>query len=129
MKDIDTSALTAQGYSEAPEWDGGFGKPFHWPNLLLAVAFFGALAALVVGKIAIRTGGLIMLASFIGLLLLWIFFRHSSPVSPVTGKKLAKYLNRHPKHGDAIAEVVYVDHEAKRFFCHVFLKNDSTPSG
>jgi hypothetical protein len=100
-----------------------FGKPYQYPNLVLAIIFFGAAIALLLEKASLHTAGLIMLASGLGLLLSWVFFRHSSPISPVTGRRLTKYVNRHPKQKDAVVEVVYVDHEAKRYFCHVFLKN------
>lgn len=129
MKKIDPSDLLGQGYAEASEWDHGFGKAYGWPSVILAVAFFAGLLVALQGRV--NLGGLIMLVSFVVILVLWCLFRHSNPVSPITGKRLTQYLSTSPTPRNAYAsdrtpiiEMVYVDHESKKFFRHVFVEND-----
>lgn len=129
MNKIDPSELISKGYAEAPDWDREFGKSYGWPNLILLVAFLAGFILVFRGQV--NLGGLIMLVSFVIILVLWCFFRHSKPLSPITGKKLTQYLStspipRDPYNPEAspIVEMIYVDHDSKRFFRHVFLEND-----
>lgn len=134
MQKIDPAELIGKGYAEARDWERDFGRAYGWPNLLLAAAFFAGLVLALRGHVDV--GGSTMLASFILLLVLWCFFRHSRPVSPMTGKRLTPYLSaspapRDPDQPDAapLVEMVYVDHDSKKFFRHVFLENDPVGSG
>ncbi len=134
MNKIDPSELIEKEYAEANDWDHDFGKAYGWPNLILALAFFTGVLLVFRGHTTL--GGLNMLASLVVILVLWCFFRHSKPVSPITGKMLTPYLStnprpRNPYDPDAspIVEMIYVDHDSKRFFRHVFLENDPIRSG
>lgn len=134
MNKIDPSELIEKGYAEAPDWGRDFGKAYGWPNLILALAFFAGLFVVFRGHTTL--GGIIMLASLAMILVLWCLFRHSKPVSPVTGKTLAQYLSANPRPGEKddpaagpLVEMIYVDHDSKRFFRHAFLENDPIGSG
>ena len=134
MQKIDPAELVGKGYAEARDWERDFGRAYGWPNLILAVAFFAGLVLALRGQV--NTGGLIALTSFIIMLVLWCFFRHSRPVSPITGKRLTPYLSasptpRDPDHPDTspIVEMIYVDHDSKKYFRHAFLENEPTGSG
>jgi hypothetical protein len=126
MKIIDLSALMAQGYQEAPEWDKNFGTRYGWANLVIAAVFFGALIVLAADKISVGVAGLVLLVSMVSILVLWTLFRHSLPVSPITGRRMVRYATGRPRAGGAIVEIVYVDHDSKTFFRHVFVENAST---
>ena len=129
VKSIDPAELTGSGYIEVREWDLQFGKAYGWPNLILAMVFFAGLLLALRGHL--KAGGPMMLGSFTVLLVLWSFFRHARPRNPITGKKLTPYLSttpvpRNPDNPDSwpLVEMIYVDHDAKTYFRHVFLENE-----
>ena len=131
MKQINPSELNGKGYTEVADWKKDFGMTYSWPNMILAIAFFVGLFLAFRGRVTL--GGIVMLVSFIVLVVLWCFFRHSKPISPITGKRLTQYLSTNPTPRDPydpnrkpIVEMVYVDHESKKYFTHVFIENDST---
>jgi len=132
MEKIDPSDLLGNGYTEESGWERDFGKAYCWPNLFLLVALFAGLIAVLRGSPRVElVGYLVFLVSFISVIVLWCFMRHSKPASPITGKKLSQYLNAKPTPRDAssltgkpIVEVVYVDHDSKKFYKVVFLEND-----
>lgn len=134
MEKIDPSDLLVDGYTEEPDWERDFGKAYGWPNLILVVVFFAGIIAALRGPPRVElVGCLACLISFIIVIVLWCFLRHSKPASPITGKRLSQYLNAKPKPRDAsnplvrpIVEVVYVDHDSKKFYKVVFLENDPT---
>ena len=129
MEKIDPSDLLGNGYTEEPGWERDFGKAYRWPSFFLIVAVFAGLITVFRGPQLV--GILAFLISFISLIVLWCFMRHSKPASPITGKVLRQYLSTKPTPRDAssqtgkpIVEVVYVDHDSKKFYKVVFLEND-----
>jgi len=134
MEKIDPSDLLGKGYTEEPDWEWDFGKAYCWPNFFLLVAFFAGCIAILRGSPRVElVGHFVFLISFVSVIVLWCFMRHSKAASPITGKKLSQYLNAKPKPREAndplvkpIVEVVYVDHDSKRFYKVVFLESDPT---
>ena len=133
METMDPSDLLGKGYTEEPSWERDFGKAYRWPSLVLVVGVFAGLITVFRGPQLI--GLLVFSISFVALIAVWCFVRHSKPVSPVTGKRLSRYLSVKPTPREAsnpkekpIVEGVYVDHDSKKFYRVVFLENNPTGS-
>jgi hypothetical protein len=136
MKEIDPYNLVGEGYTEARDWNNDFGKEYGWPFLVGIVGFIAGFVCLFTGTLSVNQAGLIAMISFIEIIVVWSFFRHSKPVSPITGKRLTQYLSTNPTPRDPydpdkfpIVEMVYVDHDSKKFFKHIFVETDPHGGG
>jgi hypothetical protein len=123
MKNIDAIQLIGEGYSWDQDWDRELGKSYWWPGCVLLIVFFGSGVSVVGELISPTTAAVSMVSSGVALLFLALLAYRSSPTSPVTGKRLSKYRNRSPLTAGAMVEVVYVDHETRKFFVHAWMKN------
>jgi len=100
--------------------------------LIGIVGFIVGFACLFMGLLSVEKSGLIAMGSFLEILLVWSIYRHSKPISPITGVPLDQYLSTNPTPRDIedtgsypIVEMVYVDHQSRKFFTHVWVENDS----
>lgn len=123
MKTIDINKLIEEGYTNETAWLDKMTAPYGLPNLIFAIIFFSAFIGLFTGYLEKSIAVSIIIVSFVSIVILLIFFRLSKPRSPITGKLLEQYRNINPDDESAILEIVYVDHESKKYFSYVHMRN------
>ena len=124
MKTIDINTLREQGYTNEIAWLNKMSAPYVWPNLICAILFFSAFICLFTGHLEEKVAISIIIVSFVSLVILLVFFRLSKPKSPITGKLLEQYRNINSDDELTILEIIYVDHESKKYFSYVYIRND-----
>jgi len=129
---IDVNDLMKSGYKEENDWDGILlYKPVRIPlgiSLLTCFIMMGVIFFTNQSIDKVRIYAIIFLSSLGICFLCVLIMRLMKPKSPISGKLLKQYYNKSPKGEDTIIEIVYVDHENKRYFTHVYLENGENGS-